>query len=290
MNILVTNNHLDRLGGSELWTYTVAKELERRGHNVDVFTIFPGLVSEKLPFVSEPKQKYDLAIVNHTTTFKAIKDVDAFKIYTQHGLFCGIEIAPDGADAYVAVSEEIIESSPRDFNLITNGVDCERYSPKTDVGELKKVLCMCQGRKAAEMVRKACNRLGLDFEWIERSVWDVEDKINSAELVVTLGRGAYEAMACGRAVLTFDNRAYINDSPYGDGMVDGNVEELIKNNLSGRALRRYMTVETLMDEIQKYRPEMGAINRGFALKHCNIKDKVDQYLNIYENISGDGSI
>ena len=42
MNILLTNISLAKPGGSETFTYTMAKELISRGHNVYVFTFKKG--------------------------------------------------------------------------------------------------------------------------------------------------------------------------------------------------------------------------------------------------------
>lgn len=38
MSVLVTNNYLQYLGGSETFTYTLVKEIQRREGDVDVFT------------------------------------------------------------------------------------------------------------------------------------------------------------------------------------------------------------------------------------------------------------
>jgi hypothetical protein len=280
LNVLVATNHLDRLGGSETWTYTMYKELERLGHNVECFTLMKGVVSEKMNPMS--RDEYDLILVNHNTTFKALADIKGYKVYTQHGLYCGIENAPEGANAYVGISPEIVEKNDK-MTMITNGIDCDRFKPKSKIGKLKKVLCMCQGEQAIDIVRRACIQLGLELECIERSVWDVEDKINEADLVITLGRGAYESMACGRAVVVFDKRVYINKSAFGDGIVTKeNWKELLKFNFSGRRYQKYMGVLELVKEIQKYDPSMGDINREIAEKHFNIKDKVNEYLKLYE--------
>ena len=280
MNILVANNHLRNYGGSETFTFTLVKEL-RKNHNVDVFTLLAGDYLESV----EPKDEYDLLLINHNSCLDALKDVKGFKIFTSHGIFPPMEQPRPGADAYVAISEEVQQHMKKqgyDAHLIRNGIDCDRFSPKTKINkEIKKVLSMCQGYKAAVLIEEACEELGIEFEEIERDVWDVENYINNADLVVTLGRGAYESMACGRAVLLYDDRVYIpNGEPYGDGIVE-DWEEIAKHNFSGRLLKNYYTVEQLKEEILKYNPSMGNINRGVAEEHFNIKKQVNKYLQIY---------
>lgn len=46
MKILIGQNHLHTIGGSETYTYTLVEELVRRGHHVDLVCNVPGMVSE----------------------------------------------------------------------------------------------------------------------------------------------------------------------------------------------------------------------------------------------------
>lgn len=65
MRILVGNNHLQKTGGTENYTYTLALELKRLGHEVEYFTFEKGEISDKLeqqgvPFMSW--EYYDLML------------------------------------------------------------------------------------------------------------------------------------------------------------------------------------------------------------------------------------
>ena len=276
MNILVATNHLDRLGGSETFTCTLVEEL-RKEHNVDVFTLLKGDLMETV----EPKPEYDLILINHNTCLEALKDIKGFKIYTCHGIYPDIEQPKAGADAYVAISEEIYDHI-RDFKpvLIRNGIDCERFSPKKPLRKsVNRILSMCHGKEATALVKQACEDLEIEFDSIDRDVLDVENRINEADLVVTLGRGAYESMACGRAVITYDNREYVGSTPIGDGIVE-DWKRLAKNNFSGRALKRTFLLYELKEEILKYNPEMGEKNRAIALENFDITKQVKEYLKL----------
>jgi len=291
MKILLTNNHLVGLGGSETFTYTVAKELVSRGHSVDVFTFAKGLMSDEISkfanVVDEPDKEYDLILINHNSCLRKLDGISGFKIFTSHGIYPALEQPEKGANMYIAISEEVkghLANKSFESELLYNGVDCERFFPKKPIRkELKKIFSLCQGRFAQDVLRQACKIL--DIELIETNSgqreWNIEDYINKADLVVSLGRGAYESMACGRNVLVYDARPYgLNNC--GDGIVTSeNVKELLKNNLSGRNKQIAFDVATIVEELKKYDPEQGERNRQFALENFDIKKQVDKYINFY---------
>lgn len=282
--ILIATNHLDRLGGSETWTYTMAQEFLRRGWKVEVFTLQDGELSDRLPMVEKPTGEYDLILINHNTCLEALQEVKGKKIFTSHGIYPAIEQPKQGADRYVAISEEVQEHMKEqgfEAEIIRNGIDCERFKPKKKIGKkAKKVLCMCQGIDAQKMVKQACEEMGLKYSDTSERVWKVENKINDADIVFTLGRGAYEAMACGRAVIVYDSRPY---SPFktADGIVTrSNAKKLATHNFSGRTNKLEWLVGEIKREIRKYKPTMGDDNRKIALASFNVKKQVEKYINL----------
>jgi GT2 family glycosyltransferase len=292
MRILITNNHLNRLGGSETFTLTLAKELVDRGHNVEVFTFHEGVVSnlikEFAKVVAAPDRAgYDLMLINHTTCLSAVQGIPGFKIFTSHGIYPQIEQPESGANAYVAISEEVrqhLKNKGYDSTVINNGIDCRKFKPIKGISEeLKSVLCLCQDPTAVEYVQEACRQLCLKFDAVRypsNLSTKVDEKINEADLVVSLGRGAYEAMACGRSVIVFDMRMY---SPLrtADGIVtQENADEIMKNNFSGRRFKLEWGLEDLIHEMKKYDPNIATFNRNFALENFNIEKQVDKYLMI----------
>lgn len=282
--ILIATNHLDRLGGSETWTYTMAQEFLRRGWDVEVFTLQNGEIADRLPIVENPTGEYDLILINHTTCLEALEDAKGRKVFTSHGIYPEIEQPEEGADAYVAISEEVqkhMKAKGFEAEIIRNGIDCDRFKPKKKINtKPKKVLCMCQGEEAQANVKKACEELGLEFEETSSRVWEIEDKINKADIVFTLGRGAYEAMACGRAVIVYDSRPY---SPFktADGIVTRlNAKKLAQANFSGRTNKLNWTVADIKREIKKYKATMGEDNRKIALASFNVKKQAEKYINL----------
>jgi hypothetical protein len=148
--------------------------------------------------------------------------------------------------------------------------------------KLSNVLSLSQSSEANKVIQEACKRMGLGFQYFhkhENGIWDIEHPINWSDLVISLGRGAYESMSCGRSVLVYDQRSYATNC--GDGLVTAaNIWELLKNNCSGRRYQILFNVETLMEEMNKYNPIQGQFNHEFAVKYLNIKNAADRYLEL----------
>lgn len=287
LRILLANNHLDNFAGSETWTYAMAKQLEKMGHEVSVYTRQKGKVSEMLNTVDVPDEEYDLLIINHNSCLRELADVRGFKIYTSHGIYPALEQPIEGANRYVAITPEVqhhLKSEGFDASIIYNGVDMERFNIKNPVNPtLENVLCMCKGEDAAALVSEACDTLGLNFRWI-KDFWNVEEEINEADLVVTLGRGAVEAMSCGRDVIVLDSRHYMQMGIVGDGSIrPENAKEIMKHNYSGRSKNSNFNLSMLIAELKKYNPDKAKMNRNHVSIFHDIRVAAKKYLELYEN-------
>lgn len=290
MKILVGNNHLAKTGGTENYTYTLAVELKRKGHDVEYFTFERGevaslLEAEGIPFMSA--SHYDLILANHNTVIEKLWTC-GYIIQTCHGSIPALEQPSPLADAHVAVSEEVKEHlQGKGFQaaaVIPNGIDCKRFCPRTPVAQtLTTVLSLCQSDVANDFIRKCCERAGVQFLQSNKftdNVWKVEELINKSDLVVGLGRSAYDAMACGRCVLVYDYREYMGEF-LGDGMLTPEtIGRSITCNCSGRASRLHYDEQAFIREMQKYSPELAAWSREFALANLNIEQAADKYLSI----------
>jgi hypothetical protein len=295
MRILVGNNGLGLPGGSETYTYALIKELVKRGHDVTaVGKEGPGLISRKLEELGvecrfEPVWgKYDLILLSHSSSIHLVKDAIGFKVQTCHGIYPSLEQPVPGMDAYVSISEEVynhLKSKGFESTIIPNGVDCDRYKPKTPINDkLKTVLSLAHSEPANEIIKQACKIANVNLiinnkfkEW----KWEVDEIINKSDLVISLGRGAYEAMAAGRNVVIFDQRNYTNMPAIGDGIITkDNVDGYLKNNCSGRYTKRVFDAQILAEEILKYNPQHGKDLREYALENLNIEKQVDKYLNL----------
>lgn len=285
MRILITNHWLRKLGGSETFTYALAGELSRRGHEVDMFTNQSGMVSDRITkdfgIQFRLRDSYDLILANHHTTVDFVHGRGR-AIQTCHGITPKLERISENADVRVAISQEIAKYIQAD-TIIWNGIDCERFSPTRKISpKPKRLLSLVHGEEANEKIKKACIRLGIKFKPINKyktQVWEMEREINWADIVISLGRGAYEAMACGRPVIVFDSRPY--QACIGDGYVDeSSIYELMKNNCSGRRYKKQLSSDALIEEMERYKPQDGDFLRNFAMENLNIKNQVDKYLEL----------
>jgi glycosyltransferase involved in cell wall biosynthesis len=289
--ILIATNHLHTLGGSETFTYALIEELRRSTeYFIEYFTFRKGIVSDKIEselgvqFMS--LKSYDLILANHNTCVNELYK-KGFVIQTCHGIFHQLEQPSEKADAFVSISQEVQDHlAEKGFpsKIILNGINLNRFYPKNEISQkLTNVLSLCQSNEANTLLEVCCKELGLKFykmNKFEDSVWEMEEIINRVDLVIGLGRSAYEAMACGRPVIIFDNR------PYFESVGDGYARELLglslQNNCSGRYSKKTFEKESLIREFKKYNYEDSTYFRNFALKEINIEYQVNKYLHYYK--------
>lgn len=290
MRILLANHHLMKTGGTENYTYALAVELKRRGHDVEYFTFHKGPVSdliekEGVPFMRG--RKYDLILANHTTCVRRLHP-RGFLVQTCHGVTPHLEQPHICADYHVSVTEEVkrhLLSERYQSKVILNGIDCRRFAPVKPVSpELTSVLSLCQSDELNAFLKNCCEGAGLRFMSLNKhtdNVWEVEKQINEADLVIGIGRSLYDAMACGRCVVSYDRRGYMNEE-IGDGYITAdNIEKSIARNCSGRSFRKTFDAAQLVQEMMKYNPADAEWARNYALEHLNIEKVVDAYLAIY---------
>lgn len=298
MKILVTNNTLNEIGGSETYAYAVIDELNKRD-NVSVVGYSPNigfignlLRNKNVTIVNSldmyDDSYFDLILASHTSTINAIKRFRGCKIQTCHGIYPPLEQPVFGMNSYVSISEEVYYHLARNginSTIIHNGVDCNRFFPKTRINERpKKILSLAQSDELNYMLKNVCDKMNIEFIALNKfinPVFDVENIINGVDLVISLGRGVYESMACGRNVLILDKRPYINRPPIGDGLImDSNIDLYLKNNCSGRFTNKVFTEIDVENEINKYSQVYGDFCREYAVKNFNIEKQLDKYISL----------
>lgn len=290
--ILVANNHLKQVGGTETFTYTLIKALKKNGYEVEYFTFSKGLVSYKiekdLKVSFKSKGRYDLVLASHNKCVDYLAKYGLI-IQTCHGVFPELEQPSYYADGFVSISEEVkthLLNLGYESKLIWNGIDCERYNIINTINkELKNVLSLSQSKVANEKIKQACDILNLNLETFDKHtnpVWDIEKKINKSDLVIGLGRSIYDSMSCGRAVLVYDQRDYSNN--YADGYLTvQTIKKYIKNNCSGRYSKKSYDVHDLVAELKRYDAKDGILNREFIKSFLNINTQIKSYLDFAIN-------
>lgn len=288
MNILVATKNLNTIGGCESYSYAIIEELSKY-HNVEYFTLSKGILSEKIEnelgvkFMS--RKKYDLILANHTPVIDFLFG-KGFIIQTCHGIINKFEQPSWKADGHVSITLEVKEhlaSKKIQSRIIYNGINLKKFRIiKPILPEIKTVLSLCHGEPANEKIELACNRLSLNFKALNKyknPSLNIQEEINSADIIIGIGRSAYDAIACGRPVIIFDERDYFTG--YADGYFLIDFEKSLRYNCSGRAFKKIFQVEDIINELKKYTVNDSLIARTIAEKYFNIKEKCDDYINYY---------
>jgi hypothetical protein len=301
MRILVGNHHLAAWCGSETFTATLVRELVRQGHTVEVFACVLGEVSESLAPLArvvcrqylsrlrwatevDPEPPYDLVLTSHHTAQQAAEGLGRVHLTICHGVVPDLEQPHPGADGYVAVSEEVrdhLASHGFASTVIRNGVDTGRFRPYRHLpARLERVLLLSNYDGAEPVVREATEAVGARFRRVggASAVPNVAGAIDEADLVVTVGRGAYEAMSAGRNVVIFDRRDY-DEVQGADGFVTpDDLPQLLTHNCSGRTRSLRWGAPELADALRRYDPAMGNALRDYAVEHLDVRVQVERTL------------
>lgn len=289
LKVLIATNHLHMLGGTESYTYAIIEEMIKRNFDVQYFTFKKGIVSNKIEeelkvdFMSY--SKYDIILANHSTCVKKLF-LKGFIIQTCHGIYPDLEQPSKFADYHVAISEEVeyhLFKLGFKSQLIRNGINLERFSSKKKINDkLTNVLSLCQSTNANSIISNVCFRNKWKFSSVNKfidNIWEIEEKINDSDIVIGLGRSAYEAMSCGRPVVIFDNRPY--SKAYGDGYLTEEIlYESLKNNCSGRRYKLNFNLHNLEEELSKYNRKDAEFLKNFVQKDLDIRIIVDMYLQL----------
>jgi hypothetical protein len=279
MKILLSNHALQNLGGSETWTYTMYQELSK-DHDVSVFTPRQNTL---FPFMKrfQKAESYDLAIMNHGTTLKRLKDANIKRrILTSHGVIPGAEKPVDGADVYVSVSEEVqakLAETGYESTVIRNPIDLEKFAcTPRDRPKLKTALFLSNNPRNSMLrsLKEAAQNSGVKLIIGGRgnTIADTQGTMDSVEMVFGLGRSAYEAMSMERNVVIFDYNG-------ADGVATTETLPMYRtSNCSGRYHKEKWDAYEIMEAFDSYDPERGASLREYIRENNNVVTIAEQYL------------
>jgi hypothetical protein len=301
MKILFTNHHLADFAGTETFTWTVAHALRRAGHEVTLITAQKGAAARIFEdegfevfdeFEGLKDRRFDVIHAQHNPM--AVLARHAFPevpmVFMGHGVFHPLEQPPSldlAVAEWVAVSEEIRgiwaeRYELQDVIVFRNPIDCRRFRPLKPIGKrLERVLVISNNYPVdlRAMVKRTCEERGIKVGFvggIYHTEWEIERLINEADLVISIGRGVLEAMACGRAALVLDRHGC-------DGLMTPEVYyESRKFNLSGRRFARKPNQKELTGMLAAYDCGMGEVNRALIEEHHDVDQTVSVLEGIYE--------
>ena len=302
MKILLVNHTLDSYAGSETFTYGLAVELQRQGHNPVCFSpklgpladhlIAGGIrVTDELATVED-----DIDVIHSHHRYESFLAYARFPdkpmILVCHGIFPWQEQplrSKLNIFRYVAVSEEVkthlAETHSIDSGqtlVIPNGIDLTRFYARKPIGPVPRRALIVSNNMPDEqrtVIQRACEGLGIHLTLlggIGLSVWNVEDYINEVDIVFSLGRGALEAMACARAVI-------ICGYSGADGLVTvENFHALRATNFSGRTGRLTYGESDVVDQIKRYDPSIPRRLLQYVESEHNVQTIAQRYLQLYQ--------
>lgn len=304
MKVLLTNVHLQHAGGTETWTRAMAGELKRRGHEVYIQTFHTGRMSDIITYetgahVAKTTQfeDFDLVLVNHIPCFeKTLRK--HFRVFTSHSFFLDIEKPPKEADEVVAVTEEIQEKIEKEqgikAHLIRNGISTYVFKPNymkwrhKDFGkkpekEICDVLYLSNhgNKRLIPMIEDAIRCTNVRLTVLEEPCYEIQNKINDADVVITIGRGILESLACEKHVVSLDWRDWM-EKPTGAGAVSlKNFDHLKTHAFSGRNMDLKWDSNLLRRHIfAEYKPDEHAKLRKRIIEEFDIEKTVPKYLNL----------
>ena len=296
MKILLTNHAMCEPGGTERWTQTMAKTLVALNHQVHLWTPEPGAESTILEDIVAIHKRppttelFDLCLVNHNKCLQGINANTSPKIFTAHGPHNPLELPIEGAGAYVAISEEV-QLANRSYGfqstVIRNPISTSEFKPYTvPATTLSNILYLTKGQYPTfgDMLANVCTERDINLDMIHATRYPscaVALRMQQVDLVVTIGRGVLEAMACGRNVLVCDERT--PNGPLGDGMLHPtNIELWRKRNFAGRT-GNYLVDEPLLHQwLDTYDPTHIDAFEAYVDRNHNATRIVNKYIFLAE--------
>jgi hypothetical protein len=173
--------------------------------------------------------------------------------------------------------------APRELiHVLANPVDLDRFRPGPPLREPPQRAAVVSGvidDETLGVIRSATSRLGIELVVVGRDgdrPWGMEDVFPEFDIVFSLGRGAIEAMACGRAVFVYDVRG-------ADGWVTPEeVGEIERFHFSGKRYRYRPSADELAVELTRYGAWMGPANRALAEERYGLGRHLEELVRLYE--------
>lgn len=303
MKIMMTNYYLGGVTGSETWTYTVYGELRCRGHDVRLGCVeYTGGLARMLYTAwrlhskgwSGGEWRPDVIHAHHNVCARRARELwpDVPMVYVEHSTFEPLEQVPEDCKIHrvLCVSGEVMEHVtqkkewwPVPEMIVGEPIDVRRFRPRAPVNpKIRRVLVVSARlpKRRASIIEDAAHYLGAAIRFIGlngrvESQASMAQWYNWADVVFSMGRGAYEAMCCGRVPVIFDKWG-------ADGMVTvGNAADLAWYNFSGRKYGRDWSLQELLVCLGKYDAESTRELRAWAVKRCDVGTVCDGLEKVY---------
>lgn len=302
LRILLTNHHLLSYQGSEVFTFTIADFLTRKGHQVSVYSAYIGKLKQDFEkigvvIVSDlhllKDQDFDLAHVHH--------HINAYEIRYYfprlpivllcHGIVF-LENPPPldlKISQYLATSERVRDSmvgkgiEKEKILIFRNMVDSSKFCPLSEIHQQAQRALIVSNKidpNSENVIRQACKALHIKTMFIGARFQQVDYErmpllINEADIVFSLGRGVIETMFCARIPIVFDYEG-------GDGMVTpSTITQNMTCNFSGNLHNKHYNLDELINILHTYQAHKAIQLRQIALDYFAAEKQVENLINIY---------
>lgn len=304
LRILLTNHHLLSYQGSEIFTFTIAEFLLRKGHQVSVYSAYIGKLRKDferigVTLVSDlrllKEHDFDLAHVHH--------HINAYEIRYYfprlpivllcHGIIF-LENPPPldlKISQYLATSERVRDSmvskgvEKEKILIFRNMVDSSKFYPRFEINRRPQralILSNKIDRSSENVIRQACKALNIKTLFVGARFKRVDYEripllINEADIVFSLGRGIIETMLCARIPIIFDYEG-------GDGMVTpSTIKQNMTCNFSGNLYNTHYHLDELIRILHAYCAPQAVQLRQIALDYFAADKQVETLINLYHS-------
>ncbi len=290
LRVLLSFENFAGFGGTETYTLTVAKELERLGHDVAIYSPNQGAMAElarergiRVLRINEIPRSVDLLIFSDTATCHELAGHcrDAVRIYVVHSVdFVLLQTPPrlpDRCAALVVLNDRVRRAmEARAWHApivrLRQPIDLPRFAGLGSGADARTALVMTNTVKdaRAELIEEACRANGLDVRWVGATgepTPSPELAIAGAKLVIGLGRCALEAMAAGRAT-------YVYGVIGGDGWVTPESYPAMEADGFAGTSAPDVVIDgaRLAEDLGSWDETMGQLNRDLVAAHHTARE------------------
>ncbi len=302
MRVLLSFENFAAFGGTETYTLTVARELERFGHDVAIYSPNQGAMAAlarergiRVIGIGEIPRSVDLLIFSDTATCHELAGHcrDAVRIYVVHSVdFVLLQTPPrlpDRCAAVVVLNDRVrraIEARAWHAPIVRlrQPIDLPRFAGIGSGAGARTALVLTNTVKddRARLIEEACRANGLDVRWAGATAEPTpspELAIAGAKLVIGLGRSALEAMAAGRAT-------YVYGVIGGDGWVTPESYPAMEaDGFAGTAAADIVIDgDRLAEDLGCWNETMGQVNRDLVAAHHTAREHAVELVNLARSL------
>lgn len=307
VRVLLSFENFAHFGGTETYTLTVARELERLGHEVAIYSPNRGAMAEharaqgvRVVAVTEMPRSADLLICSDAATCHDLagRCRDAVRIFVVHSVDYMLQAPPqlpDRCGAVVVLNDRVrraVEARAWHAPVVRlrQPIELTRFEGLGPGADARTVLVMTNTITGvrAELIEEACRANGLDVRWAggtSEPTASPELAIAGARAVIGLGRCALEAMAASRAT-------YVYGVIGGDGWVTPESYPAMEaDGFAGTALQDVVIDGArLADDLGRWDETMGQVNRDLVAAHHTAREHAVELVNLARSLQASPSV